>query len=167
MMTPIWLRTTRRSAEFGAVICLLLLGGVILLEGIDLGAGWGESGPQPGFFPFVLTVAMILGALGVLYANVYREPNLRPFFEVSQEVTDLLRVGIPILVAIILIRWLGIYVASGLYLAFFMAWYGKFRWWQALAGGLLLPLAMWLLLQKGFALPMPMSIFYRTGHLPI
>jgi hypothetical protein len=165
-MTPIWLRPTRRTVEFGAVICLLLLGVVILFEAIDLGPGWGESGPQPGFFPFVLTVALILGALGVLYANVYREPNLRPFFEVSQEVTDLLRVGIPILAAIVLIRWLGIYAASGLYLAFFMAWYGRFRWHQALAGGILLPTIMWLTLREGFNIPMPMSMFYRSGILP-
>jgi hypothetical protein len=109
---------------------------------------------------------MILGALGVLYASVFGEPNLRPFFEVSQEVTDLLRVGVPILAAIVLIRWLGIYVASGLYLAFFMAWYGRFRWYQALAGGILLPAIMWLTLREGFNIPMPMSMFYRSGILP-
>jgi len=165
-MTPIWLRTTHRAVELGAVICLLLLGVVLLSEAIDLGPGWGESGPQPGFFPFVLTIALILGTLGVLYANVYREPNLLPFFEASQEVTDLLRVGVPILAAIILVRWLGIYVASGLYLAFFMAWYGRFRWYQALAGGVVLPVIMWLTLREGFNIPMPMSMFYRSGVLP-
>jgi hypothetical protein len=157
---------THRAVELGALICFLLLGAVLLSESIELGPGWGESGPQPGFFPFVLTVAMILGALGVLYASVFGEPHLRPFFEVSQEVTDLLRVGIPILAAIVLIRWLGIYVGSGLYLAFFMAWYGRFRWYQALAGGILLPAIMWLTLREGFNIPMPMSMFYRSGILP-
>jgi len=165
-MTPIWLRTTHRAVEIGTVVCLLLLSVLLLSESIDLGPGWGESGPQPGFFPFVLTVAMIVGALGVLYANGYREPNLLPFFEASQEVTDLLRVGVPILAAIILVRWLGIYVASGLYLAFFMAWYGRFRWYQALAGGIVLPVIMWLTLREGFNIPMPMSMFYRSGVLP-
>ena len=165
-MTPVWLRTTHRAVEFGVVICLLVLSVVLLLESIELGPGWGESGPQPGFFPFVLTIAMILGTLGVFYANVYREPNQHPFFEVSQEVQDLLRVGIPIFVAIVLVRWLGIYVASGLYLALFMAWYGRFRWYQALAGGILLPTIMWLTLREGFNIPMPMSAFYRSGILP-
>ena len=165
-MTPIWLRTTHRAVELGAVICLLLLGVVLLSEAIELGPGWGESGPQPGFFPFVLTVLMTLGSLGVLYVNVYRQPDLRPFFEVSQEVTDLLRVAVPIGVTIVLIRWLGIYAGAGLYLAFFMAWYGRFRWYEALAGGILLPVIMWLTLRVGFNIPMPMSMFYRSGILP-
>jgi hypothetical protein len=152
--------------ELGAIVCLLVLGVVLLSESIELGPGWGESGPQPGFFPFVLTVLLILGTLGVLYANVYRDPNLHAFFEVSQEVTDLLRVGIPIVVAVVVIRWLGIYAGSGLYLAFFMAWYGRFRWHQALAGGILLPVIMWLALREGFNISMPMSMFYRSGILP-
>lgn len=165
-MAPIWLRTTNRTVEFGFAICLLLLGAVLLSEAIELGPGWGESGPEPGFFPFVLTVLLILGTLGVLYANVYRQPDLRPFFEVSQEVTDLLRVGMPIFAAVLLVRWLGIYAGAGVYLAFFMAWYGRFRWYQALAGGILLPVIMWLTLREGFNIPMPMSVFYRSGILP-
>jgi putative tricarboxylic transport membrane protein len=165
-MTPIWLRTTHRAVELGAVICFLGLGVVLLSESIELGPGWGESGPEPGFFPFVLTVLLTLGALGVLYVNVYRRPDLRPFFEVSQEVTDLLRVAVPIGVAVVLVRSLGIYAGSGLYLAFFMAWYGRFRWYQALAGGILLPVIMWLTLREGFNIPMPMSMFYRSGILP-
>lgn len=165
-MTPIWLRTTQRAVEFGAVVCLLLLGAVLLSESIELGPGWGESGPQPGFFPFVLSVALILGALGVLYANVYRQPDRSPFFEASQEVTDLLKVLIPIAAAVVVIRWLGLYLGSGLYLAFFMAWYGRFRWHQALAGGILLPVIMWLMLREGFNIGMPMSVFYRSGILP-
>lgn len=163
---PVWLRTTYRAVELGAVICLLLSGVVLLLESVELGPGWGDSGPQPGFFPFYLTVLMILGSLGVLYVNVYRHPDLRPFFEVSQEVADLLRVGVPIIAAVVLVRWLGIYLGSGIYLAFFMAWYGGFRWYTALAGGILLPVVMWLALREGFNIPMPMSMFYRSGILP-
>jgi len=165
-MAPIWLRTTNRTVELGFAICLLLLGVVLLVESIELGPGWGEFGPAPGFFPFALTVLLILGTLGVLYASVYRQPDLRPFFEVSQEVADLLRVGIPILAAVLLVRLLGIYVGSGVYLGFFMAWYGGFRWYQALAGGILLPVIMWLALREGFNIPMPMSVYYRSGILP-
>ena len=165
-MAPIWLRTTNRTVEFGFAICLLVLGAVLLSESIELGPGWGESGPDPGFFPFVLTVLLILGTLGVLYANVYRQPDMRPFFEVPQEIADLLRVGIPVFAAVLLVRWLGIYAGSGIYLAIFMAWYGRFRWYQALAGGILLPVVMWLTLREGFNIPMPMSVFYRSGILP-
>jgi putative tricarboxylic transport membrane protein len=165
-MTPIWLRTTHRAVEVATVVVLIALGVLLLWESLRLGPGWGEQGPQPGFFPFVLTIMMLIGTLGVLYVNAYRHPDTRPFFEVSEEVSDLLKVGIPIAVAVFAIRWLGLYATSGVYLAFFMAWYGKFRWWQAILGGILLPLSLWLLLRWGFNIPMPMSVLYRQGILP-
>ena len=165
-MEPIWMRTTHRQVEIGTIVVFLLLGILLLFESMRLGPGWGESGPQPGFFPFVLTILLVLGTLGVAYVNIYRHPESRPFFEVSQEVTDLLKVGIPILVVVALIRWLGLYITSGLYIGFFMAWYGRFRWYWALAGAILLPAVLWLTLRYGFNISMPMSVLYRRNILP-
>ncbi|HEX2256132.1 MAG TPA: tripartite tricarboxylate transporter TctB family protein [Afifellaceae bacterium] len=161
------MRTSHRAVEIATAVVLVLLGVLIFWESLRLGPGWGVSGPQPGFFPFVLTLMVLIGVLGVLYVNIYRHPDTRPFFEVSQEVTDLLKVGVPIFFAVLAIRWLGLYITSGLYLAFFMAWYGKFRWWQAILGGILLPLIMWVVLRQGFNIAMPMSMFYRMNILPI
>jgi hypothetical protein len=165
-MVPIWLRTTYRQVEIGAVVVFLLLGALVLLDTIRLGPGWGESGPQPGFFPFVMTILLVLGTLGVIYVELYQQSDTRPFFEVSEEVADLLKVGIPIVIVPFVIRWLGLYVGAGLYIAFFMAWYGKFRWYSALAGGIILPVVLWLVLREGFNISMPMSAFYRSGTLP-
>jgi hypothetical protein len=165
-MVPIWLRTTHRQVEIGAVVVFLLLGALVLLDTIRLGPGWGESGPQPGFFPFVMTILLVLGTLGVIYVELYRQSDTRPFFEVSEEVADLLKVGIPIVIVAFVIRWLGLYAGAGLYIAFFMAWYGKFRWYSALAGGIILPVVLWLVLREGFNISMPMSAFYRSGTLP-
>lgn len=164
-MPSIWLRTTYNAVEIGVVIVLIALSGLLFYEAFRLGPGWGESGPQPGFFPFVLTLFMVTGALGVLYVTV-RKPDRRPFFEVSHEVEDLLKVGMPIVIAVLAIRWLGLYITSGLYLAIFMAWYGRFRWDKALAGGVALPAILWILLREGFNISMPMSVFYRAGILP-
>jgi hypothetical protein len=165
-MKPIWLRTTNRHIEIGTVVVFLLLGVVLVLESIRLGPGWGVSGPDAGFFPFVMTALFLLGTLGVLYGSVYRQPDHKPFFEVSQEVEDLLKVGIPIIVVVALIRWLGLYIVSGLYIGFFMAWYGKFRWHWSLFAAIVLPLCLWLLLRQGFNISMPTSVFYRRNILP-
>lgn len=165
-MTPIWMRTTHRAVEIGFIIVLLFLGVAIVNESVRLGPTWGESGPQAGFFLFVLSIAMILGTLGVAYVNAYRTPDMRPFFEAPQEVEDLLKVGLPIIALVLLIPLLGMYVSAGVYLAFFMAWYGKFRWYSALAGGIILPVALWMTLREGFNISMPMSAFYRSSILP-
>ena len=165
-MAPIWLRTTHRAVETGIVIVLLILGVVILIESMRLGPTWGESGPQAGFFLFVLAIAMLVGTLGVAYVNAYRNPDMRPFFAAPEEVEDLLKVGLPILALVLLIPYLGMYVSAGVYLAFFMAWYGKYRWYSALAGGIILPAVLWMTLREGFNISMPMSAFYRSNILP-
>ncbi|NIQ93765.1 MAG: tripartite tricarboxylate transporter TctB family protein [Desulfuromonadales bacterium] len=151
--------------EFGVGIVFFGLGGLVFYDALRLGPGWGPSGPQPGFFLFILDIALFAGALGVMAVNVTK-PDRRPFFEVSREVVDLLKVGMPIAIAVLAIRWAGLYVTSGVYLAFFMLWYGRFRWYQALAGGILLPLAMWMTLREGFNIAMPMTVFYHKGILP-
>jgi putative tricarboxylic transport membrane protein len=165
-MAPIWMRMTHRAVETGIVVFLLISGVVIFAESLRLGPTWGESGPQAGFFLFVLSIAMMVGTLGVAYVNAYRHPDMRPFFEAPQEVEDLLKVGLPILALVLLIPLLGIYAGAGVYLAFFMAWYGKFRWYSALAGGILLPAVLWIMLREGFNISMPMSAFYRSNILP-
>ena len=164
-MPPFWLRVTYGAMELAVALLLVLLGGLILNEAFRLGPGWGDQGPQPGFFPFVLSIVMTLAALGVLVKS-WKVPDSQPFFEVQQEVTDLVKVGLPILAAIALLRWAGLYVTSGIYIAFFMSWYGRFRWYEALAGGIALPVILWLVLRHGFNIAMPMSVFYRTGVLP-
>jgi membrane protease YdiL (CAAX protease family) len=161
-----WMRMTHRAVETALIIVFLILGVVIVNESVRLGPTWGETGPQAGFFLFVLSIAMIVGTLSVAYLNAYRNPDMRPFFEVSQEVEDLLKVGLPILGLVIAIPFLGLYLSSGLYLAFFMAWYGKFRWYSALAGGIILPAVLWMMLREGFNISMPMSVFYRSNILP-
>lgn len=160
-----WLGISRHAMELGVTIVLLGLGGLVFYESIRLDPGWGPSGPEPGFFPFVLTIFLVAGTVGVLIQSVMKADR-RPFFDDPREVEDLLKVGMPIAIAVLAIRWAGLYVTAGVYLAFFMAWYGRFRWYQALAGGLLLPAILWLILREGFNIAMPMSMLYRSGTLP-
>lgn len=164
-MSSFLLRTSNHAVELGVAIVFFALGGLVFYDAIRLGPGWGESGPQPGFFPFVLTLALSLSAVAVAIVAI-RNPDRLPFFEVSHEIDDLLKVGVPIMVAIIAIPWLGLYITSGLYLGLFMALYGRFRWYSALAGAILLPAIMWITFREGFNISMPLSVFYRMDILP-
>lgn len=38
----------------------MLLGGIVILDAVRLGFGWGPDGPQSGFFPFWLALIMVL-----------------------------------------------------------------------------------------------------------
>lgn len=157
---------TLKSVEIGASIVFLLLGIFVIREGIRLGPGWGESGPLPGFFPFTLAILMSIGAVGVFWSAL-KIRETRPFFEATEEVVDLLKVGVPMALAIIVIPWLGLYITAGIYVGAFTKWYGRFRWYEALAAGVLVPVVLYFLLRYGFNIAMPMSRWYSKGLLPV
>jgi putative tricarboxylic transport membrane protein len=164
-MTSALLRLTHHAVELGVAILFIAMGGLIFYDAMRLGPGWGESGPQPGFFPFVLALALTLSAIAILIIAC-RNPEREPFFEVFNEIEDLLKVGTPILIAVIAIPWLGLYITSGVYLGLFMALYGRFSWYSSLAGAILLPGIMWITFREGFNISMPLSVFYRMDVLP-
>ena len=150
------------------LVCLLLLAASLrlMMEGWRLGAGWGERGPQSGFFPFSLSLVLALGLVAVLI-EAWRGRDTRPFFAAPEEWIDLLKVGVPSGLAIALTPSLGLYLTSGLYVFAFMAWYGRYPWTRALLGGIAVPVALYLLLRYGFNIGMPMSPWYRQGILPV
>lgn len=163
--SPIWPKLTYKWVDFGTTAALLVLGLFLLWESISLGPGWSPSGPEPGLWPTALSTLFVLGSVAVMIF-IFARPDERPFFEVRQEILDLFAVGIPILISIILIYWLGVFLTSGLYLAVFMYWYGRFSWYSSLGGGIVLGVFMWLLLREGFNISMPMSVLYYQNILP-
>lgn len=165
-MSNFLLRITNFGMEIGAIVVFAALNGLVIYDALRLGPGVNDSGPLPGFFPFGLGLILALGLIGCLVAAI-RNPDRQPFFKVSEEVEDLAKVGAPIVVSVIVMPWLGLFITSGLYLFVFMAWYGQFRWYTSLAGGIILPFLLWAVLREAFNLSMPMSVLYRMNILPI
>lgn len=164
-MNPIWPSVNFKRVELATVAAFILLGIFLVNQSYSLGAGYGPSGPEPGFWPFWLTMLYMLGSIGILVYTL-KNPDDRPFFEVKQEVIDLLSVGLPILVSVFLIEFLGVFVTSALYLAFFMTWYGQFKWYTSIVSGLVFATVLWFMLRMGFNLSMPMSWLYYENITP-
>jgi Na+(H+)/acetate symporter ActP len=61
----------------------------------------------------------------------------------------------PSIAFVVLIAWLGIYVASFLYIAAFMLWQGKYGWLPALGVSAGLPIVLFLVFEKWFLVPLP------------
>src|SRR5207244_13658756 len=51
-----------RAADLATASVLILLGGVVVLDSLRIGIGWGSDGPRSGFFPFWLGVILLLAA---------------------------------------------------------------------------------------------------------
>lgn len=157
-------RITLRSVDLAASVFFLALAVLVIFEGVRLGAGWDERGPQAGFFPFWLAVLMAFGAAAAFLQALRRRFDTA-FFEQREEIVELAKVGLPLALAIIVIPWTGLYVATFLYVWLFAWWYGSFRWWTMLAGALLFTGVLYFTLTS-MRIPMPHSMFYERGLLP-
>lgn len=159
-------RVTNRTVEIFVCILLFVLAVRVMIEGLRLGAGWGERGPESGFFPFALALVLAIG-LAFIVIDAWRQHETQPFFAAPEEWIDLLKVGVPSGLAIALTPSLGLYITSGIYTFAFMAWYGRYAMRWALLGGALVPAVLYVLLRYGFNIGMPMSPWYRQGFLPV
>ncbi len=131
----------------------MLLGGVVLFDAVRLGFGWGPDGPRSGFFPFWLALIMVV-TCAVILAQAARGGQGKSF--VSREQLDsVLKVFWPAVAAVALMHFVGLYVASALYMGFYMRWVGRHRWVTVVALALGIPIACFLIFEKWFLVPMP------------
>jgi hypothetical protein len=142
-----------RAADLLTASILILLGGLVLYDATRLGFGWGTDGPQSGFFPFWLALLMILCCAVILGQQLRR--TLRVPFVVPDKLGPVLKVLWPAAAAVALMQWIGLYVASALYLGFYMRWVGRNSWSAILLLSLLVPLTTFLIFEKWFLVPMP------------
>jgi hypothetical protein len=153
-----------RTAEIIVALVLLLLAGVLGWESLRLGTGWASSGPGPGFVPFWLSVAVAVAGFGVLVQQARRvDQSAPPWFPSRSSLVFWLKILVPMAGVVVLLRSLGIYLVTGLYLALFSAWIGRHRWFVVLGVSLLIPLVMYLSFERFFKLPLPKSFLYGNG----
>src|SRR5438477_9067592 len=100
----------------------LAFGAVVVWDSRRLGAAWGSDGPQAGYFPFYIGVIICVASVANLYAAAIK--GSREAFVEWGQLRMILVVMVPsvIYVALIANPWysLGIYVASAIFIAFFM-----------------------------------------------
>jgi hypothetical protein len=142
-----------RRADLFTASLLMLVGGVVVFDAVRLGIGWGTDGPQSGFFPFWLG-ALLIGACAVIMAQAWRERAAGPF--VTREKLGLvLRVLGPAVGLVVLMQWLGLYVAGALYIAAYMRWIGRHSWWAVAACAVTTAVVAFLIFDRWFLIPMP------------
>jgi hypothetical protein len=109
---------SRRSLEIAISIVLLVLGMIVLGDSWRIGASWGEDGPQAGYFPFYIGVIICITSL----INLFKAIRMRTDASfVSRKALGLvLTVLLPTVVYVGMIQWLGMYLASTLFIAAFM-----------------------------------------------
>ena len=101
------------------LICLA--GAVTAYGSLELGVGWSESGPEPGYFPFYIGVLLaLLGLYNGAHALVAKRDDRETFVE-RRHAIRLARFAGPMVAFVVVTIFLGLYVGAALYL-FYVAW---------------------------------------------
>ncbi len=142
-----------RAVDLATASFMILLGGVVVFDSVRIGIGWGSDGPRSGFFPFWLGVILILASV-LIGLQAWRRATDEPFVTRAQ-LAPVLKVLWPATVMVILIHPLGLYVASVLYLAFYMRWVGHHGWLAVVLCAVGVPVLTFVVFELWFLVPMP------------
>ncbi len=142
-----------RAADLITALVLIAVGVVVIADTLRLGIGWGLEGPQSGFFPFWLAVGMV-AASAIVVLQALRRASTEPFVTAAR-LRPVLAVLVPATAMVIVMEGLGLYVASALYLAFYMRWVGRHTWPTIVALGLGIPIVTFVVFEQWFLVPMP------------
>ena len=148
-----------RLWEFLVAGVFLAVGAIVVFDSRRLGASWGSDAPEAGYFPFYIGLFICIASIVNLYAATASGAAGRKPFVYWGQLRMILTVMVPsvIYVALIANPWmsLGIYVASALFIAFFMRFLGKYGWGTIAAVSVGTMVAFFLMFEVWFQVPLP------------
>ena len=138
---------------------LFVIGAVVVFEARRLGAGWTSDGPGAGYFPFYIGLIVCISALGVIYQA--RAPKTRDeeTFVNRQQLGRVFSVLLPAAVYVFGIWFLGIYVASVIYIALFMIVLGKYPPVKSVMLALIVNAVFFMMFEVWFKVPLYKGMF--------
>jgi hypothetical protein len=142
-----------RNVEAGVAVACIIFGVITVLGSLQVGIGWGPSGPLSGFFPFYLGIIIVLASLMNLKTALSVDRS--KLFASWHQLGQVLAVIVPTTIYTVVLPYTGIYIASMVLIAGFMMWLGKYAWYKAVILGIAVPVAFYIAFEKWFLVPLP------------
>jgi hypothetical protein len=120
--------TVARNNTVDALVATLIFvfGVVLTIEAWRLGARWTSDGPGAGYFPFYIGLIAIVASLGIFWQAVFSKARDTATFVNRVQAVRVLYVLVPAILYVLVTMFLGLYVASAIYIATFMVVLGKY-----------------------------------------
>jgi putative tricarboxylic transport membrane protein len=147
--------TSNRTVDVAVSLLLLALAVVLAWDNWRTGASWDSTGPEPGYFPFYLSVILGGASLYGIGAAFLSSKEAVETFVTRAQLRRVMAVFVPTLLFCIAMQFLGIYVASFLLIAGFMRIVGKIAIWKSLLTAFLFSAVMFVTFDIVFDVLMP------------
>jgi hypothetical protein len=150
-----------------AVVAALvaLMGLVVATTSWRLGAGWMSDGPGAGYFPFYIGLILCVSGAGTLYQALFGKARNTEIFVDGEQLRRVLVVLVPAAVYVLAIQFLGIYVASAIYIAGFMILLGKFHRVKSIVLALVISAIFFAMFEVWFKVPLHKGTLNPLGFL--
>jgi hypothetical protein len=144
---------SHRFVEAGVALLIGIFGAVVVFGSLKAGINWGAEGPRAGFFPFYIGIFIIVSSAINIWSALQEDPAA--VFAEWGQLRHVMSVVIPSAIYVAAMPFIGLYVASALFIGWFMRWLGKYRWVTVAAVALGTPLVTYIVFERWFLVPLP------------
>ena len=146
---------SRFAVENAFALLTLAFGALIIKGALEFSIGWGDIGPEAGYFPFRVGTLIVFASLVNLVRAILRRAELAAqVFLTREQVRHVVAFAVPVIVLVGATIGLGLYVATALYLVFTVWLVGRHRPWLAIVVSLGTPLVLFMLFEYVFLTPL-------------
>lgn len=142
------------KVEAVVAFILLIIGIVVIYESQKLGSGWTSDGPGAGYFPFYMGIIITLSSAGVMFQSLLGKNKNNEIFVDHEQLKQVLSVLIPAGVYVLVVQFLGLYLASAIYIALFMIILGKYSWIKSVIAALAVNTLFFFMFEVWFKVPL-------------
>jgi len=145
---------SKNTADAVVSVLTFVFGVVLMIEARRLGNGWTSDGPGAGYFPFYIGVIIVVASLGIFYQAVFSKSRDTSSFVDRRQAVRVLSVLVPAAVYVLVAMFLGLYVASAMYIAMFMIVLGKYPRVKSVVLAVVIVAVLFLMFEVWFKVPL-------------
>ena len=143
-----------RTVELIVAALIFAGGAVVVYDSYRLGSKWGSDGPQSGYFPFYIGLLICISSIVNFVQAWLAKPADAGLFVEWGPLKLVLTVLIPAAVYVLGVKYIGIYLASAIYIAIFMVWLGRYSWLRSIVVGVAVNVSFFLMFEVWFKVPL-------------
>ena len=146
---------SRFAVESAFALFTSAFGALIIKGALEFSIGWGDIGPEAGYFPFRVGTLIVLASLVILVRATLRRKELAAeVFLTREQARYVVAFAVPVIALVGVAVGVGIYVATALYLLFTVGLVARHRSWLTIAISLGSPIVLFLLFEYVFLTPL-------------
>jgi putative tricarboxylic transport membrane protein len=152
---PRSVRLTHQAAEVIVAVAIFLVGVVMMMDSQRIGMGWAVEGPEAGYFPFRTGAIISISSVVIFLRALFGKHRNHELFVSWDSFKRVLYVLIPAVFYVVVTQFIGIYVASALFIGGFMRAMARFSWPKVILVSVGISVLLFWMFEIQFMVPLP------------